>query len=133
MIYTNIGTAIYNLVDAIVDLWADEIYNYEPKQPDGYPYVSVTPQSSIETLFWSISNTAEIPYSIKVTVQYDDLGVQENKIRVMVDKILEALRADVYLGDLAQKSQYEVEWWYSNDEQVNRIATIKATYTVLIC
>ena len=133
MIYTNIWDALETLVNGITGLWAEYVYNYEPKQPDWYPCVSITPNTSTELLFWSASTQAETPYNIRVMVQYDDLGTQENKIREMVDDILNALRTDPYLWNLALKSQYEVERWYTNEEQSNRIAIIKATYTTLIC
>lgn len=133
MIYTNIWDALETLINGITGLGAEYVYNYEPKQPDWYPCVSITPNTSTELLFGSASTQAEIPYNIRVMVQYDDLGTQENKIREMVDDILNALRTDPYLWNLALKSQYEVERWYTNEEQSNRIAIIKATYTTLIC
>jgi hypothetical protein len=66
-------------------------------------------------------------------VQYNDQSQAEDDIRWYVDTVLGLLRWDIYLWWLAMSSKFEVERGYTNEEQSNRIAIIKAIYTVLVC
>lgn len=124
---------IWNALFTLIDGTVDTVYNYEPKQPDEYPCISITPNNSTESMFGSNSNLAEVPYNIRIMVQYNDQSQAEDDIRWYVDTVLELLRWDIYLWWLAMSSKFEVERGYTNEEQSNRIAIIKAIYTVLVC
>jgi hypothetical protein len=123
--------AILNTIK--VSSWIAYIYNYEPKMSWGYPYATITPWSSVENIYWSISQLAEVVYNISLYIRNESIAVQEAKIREIVDDILVALRWDMYLTWTAQKAIYEIERAYTNDQEPVRVAIIKCTYSLLIC
>ena len=73
----DIGNALFTLIDGTVDT----VYNYEPKQPEEYPCISITPSNSTESMFGSNSNLAEVPYNIRIMVQYNDQSQAADEIR----------------------------------------------------
>lgn len=133
--YKAIWDKLYTLIDWVkASAWVARVYNYELKQPEMFPYVTITPTSSTEEMYWAISNTASVPYNIAIYVQYkDNLNTQEQALRTAVDVILTTIRWDEYLTWSAMSSSYEVERSYSNDQEVLRIATIKAIYNLIMC
>lgn len=133
--FTTVGDKVFTIVNGLVsstDL--NFAYNYEKKIGDsGYPYATVTPVASTERLYSSNANLLEVPYVVAIYVRNASIAIAEQTCRGIVDDVMAALRADVYLTGTAHAASFDIERGYADDEQPTRVATIKATYTILEC
>lgn len=129
--FTTVGTKLFTIVDGVSGF--ANVYNYGVKLWDeGYPLASVTPSNSKEEPFDNVRDTIDIWYDVTIYVKGSNLGTNEGIIRWLVDSVMVALRADPTLTGTAYGGTYEVERWYSNDEQPLRIAIIKCIYKLCI-
>lgn len=129
--FTTVGTKLFTIVDGVSGF--ANVYNYGVKLWDeGYPLASVTPSNSKEEPFDNVRDTIDIWYDVTIYVKGNNLGTNEWIIRWLVDSVMVALRADPTLTGSAYGGTYEVERWYSNDEQPLRIAIIKCIYKLCI-
>lgn len=134
MSFVTVGTKVYNIVNGLVastDL--EYAYNYGKKIWDqGYPFATVTPASSKEDPYSSNTDNMEVTYEVAVYVRNDTIATAEWVLRWIVDALLVALRAAYTLTGTALSARFEVEWWYTNDEQPLRVAIIKCIYLVCV-
>lgn len=129
--FTTVGTKLFTIVDGVSGF--ANVYNYGVKLWDeGYPLASVTPSNSKEEPFDNVRDTIDIWYDVTIYVKGSNLGTNEGIIRWLVDSVMVALRADPTLTGTAYGGTYEIERWYSNDEQPLRIAIIKCIYKLCI-
>lgn len=132
MSYAAVWTKVYTIVNNLVastDL--EYVYNYGKKIGDwGYPMATITPANSREDIHSSNTNIIEIPYDISIYVRNDTIATAEGTLRGIVDAIMVAVRADYTLTGSAMSSRFEIERWYTNDEQPLRVAIIKCIYMV---
>lgn len=134
MSFTTVWTKVYNIVNGLVastDL--EYAYNYWKKIGDqGYPFATVTPASSKEDPYSSNTDNMEITYEVAVYVRNDTISTAEWTLRWIVDALLVGLRAAYTLTGSALSAKFEVERWYTNDEQALRVAIIKCIYLVCV-
>lgn len=88
--FKTISDKVYAIVNGLVastDILS--VYNYEPRQLDGYVSATITPDDSVETIFDSNTNEVEIPIliSIRASVSNIDASV-ESDFRTLVDLVL---------------------------------------------
>ena len=134
MSYATVWTKVYTIVNNLVastDL--EYVYNYGKKVWDqGYPMATITPWNSKEDVHSSNTNIIEIPYEVSVYVRNDTIATAEGTLRGIVDAIMVAVRADYTLTGTALNARFEIERWYTSDEQPLRVAIIRCIYSVCI-
>lgn len=131
--FKTIGDKVYGIVNWLTSTTALlTVYNYEPRQINWYVVATITPDDSVEIIFDTDTNEIEVPFLITVRANIDNMTASiEWDFRTLVDSIMTALRADWDLTGSAMKSRFEVRFGYLWDEQLERVAQIKAIYTVL--
>lgn len=134
MSFATVWTKVYSIVNGLVastDL--EYTYNYGKKIGDqGYPFATVTPANSKEDPYSSDTDNMEITYEVAIYVRNDTIATAEWVLRWIVDALLVGLRSDYTLTGSALSARFEVEWWYTNDEQPLRVAIIKCIYLVCV-
>ena len=107
------------------------VYNYEVKQSNWFPYVTISPATTSEEIYDTVNDIINISYSVRIYAQNKSISTQEDNIRTLVDTVLQNLREDFTLTWSCLNVKLNIDWGYTDDEQPVRVVDITAKYLVL--
>lgn len=127
--FASIWSALETIVATVIPL---SYWYWRKLATAWYPYATVTPMDTTETVQSSSTNMTELWYQVELFYKnnWDDWSATELAIRTAVDALMTLFRANYTLWWLALNTQRSIEWWYSADAEPVRIAVIKCIYSV---
>ena len=131
--FKTIWDLLYTKINALVATTKlNVVYNYDNTEWLKYPYATITPSDTTETIFDNTLNQIEIPFTIRLYDEWDteDLSSVEDKLRVLVDTILQSLRTDPTLSWNTLRAWFTIRWGYSWDQSKYRVIEINTNYLI---
>lgn len=112
-----------------------QVLNYDPKQVQNWPIITINPSEWQEVYFDSHSNEATFPFLIKIIHNYqEDTATAEQEIREIVDKVLEIIRNNYIFsyswGKVHRVNSSYIRWRW-DEQYIIRRCDITVTNYVL--
>jgi len=97
-----------------------EVYNYELKTTEHYPYVSITPTDLVEEVLDQLQNQTTYSFTIRIVDRNKNIVTMENRMRIIADQALVKLREMWHNITLSDWTTVRLDWnanWAWTDEQ----------------
>ena len=122
MSFKEIWVAIKTKMDEmkVTNPWVVDVYNYEVKTSESYPYISITPTNITEDVLDQLQNQSIYNFTIRVIDKNKDVAVMEARMREIVDLVLWKLREMWHQITLTDGTSIKINWswnWGWLDEQ----------------
>ncbi len=118
MSYTNIGTAIYNIINGIkAAAGIAVVFNYNEKSLAQYPCVTISAVGHGGEFSDTAANMRTYVFAIRLSVRAETDSTAESQIRTITDAIISAIEANTALSgacDWSEPSEGTIS--YQNNE-----------------
>lgn len=133
MSYTTFSNAIHTRLAPLVGASIKELSQSEIQTPNGYPYISILEDDTMddEQVFDSVSNLANYRFKVRLVHSSKDLAATNQNMRALADTVLAKIREDLTFGCKVAKVGISVKWGYLNEEQT-RVCDIGLTFYALV-
>lgn len=131
--FKNIGEAIETKLNALKNTTTlNQVFNYEIKASEWFPYATIVPSPSDESILDNTTDEINVGYLVKIFDETsDDISQTEANMRKLVDDIAEAFRKDYTLGGLSKSLSINYDWGTTDDEIPRRYAEMTFNYTII--
>ena len=98
----------------------NEVYNYEKKTTEKYPYVAITPTALVEEVLDQLQNQTTYQFTIRIVDKNTSISTMENRMRIIADQAAVKLREMWHEITLTDGTTVRLTWaanWAWMDEQ----------------
>lgn len=132
--YASIWNELETILNSLVaGTKLNTVFNYDIKQYQSFPCASISPLDDTEIFFDTADNQIDIQFRIRVADQNRNISVMEDRMRTLCDQVTAELRksSNQTLNDSVCAFQFNVIWWWIDDQQPIRIFDINLTAKVI--